>query len=211
MTDPKANIVVLPRATALYPELLEPKAFMKNGKPKGEPKYSLTHLFDVGDPEVAAGLNEAKAAAVKACQDQWPNRDVVAAIRAGEIQWPFKKGDVEAQKRENKGKKGDFYKGKEVLKASTTFPPDVIGRDRAQIIDPKKLYSGMVVRTEVNFKAGDADGDYVTAYLNFVMKVADGERLAGRTAASAFEGIEEPDDVSDAAIDFGNDAGVASL
>ena len=209
MTEVKATIVVLPRATALYPDLLTPKPFMKNGKPAGEPKYSITSLFDVSDPEVLTGLNTAKAAAVKACQDEWPDRDVVAAIRADEIQWPFKKGDIKAQKRESKGEKGDFYKGMEVLKAATTFAPDVIDKNRVQIIDPKKLYSGMVVRVEVNFKAGNANGDYVTAYLNFVLKVADGTRLAGRTAASAFEGIEEPDDVSDANINF--DQGAVAL
>ena len=192
--------LVLPRATALYVNLFEPRAFMQNGKPKGDPVYSLTHLFDIEAEGVAEGLKEAKAMALKACQDEWLGRDCIAAIKAGEISWPFKDGNALKLKRENQAKNGDAYEGMQVLKSDSKNAPGVCDTSRQDIIDPKQIYDGMIVRTEVNFKAGNTNGDYVKAYLNFVMKVAKGTKIGGRTAASVFDGIEENttiDDVGD--------------
>jgi len=183
--------IVLPRARALYADLFEPRAFMKNGKPQGKPTYNLTHLFDTTQEGVTEGLTEAKAMALKACQDEWPGRDCVAAIKAGEISWPFKDGDALKAKRENVGKNGDAYAGMQVLKSDSKNAPGIVGLDRKEILDQSRIYDGMVVRTEVNFKAGDTNGNYVKAYLNFVMKVADAPRIGGRSADAVFEGIEE--------------------
>ncbi len=197
--------LVLPRATGLYVNLFEPRAFMQNGVAKGDPVYSLTHLFDMEQDGVAEGLKEAKAMALKACQDEWPGRDCIAAIKAGEISWPFKDGNALKLKRENQGKNGDAYAGMQVLKSDSKNAPGMVGLDRKDIVDPKKVYDGMIVRTEVNFKAGNTNGDYVKAYLNFVMKVADGPKIGGRSAASVFDGIEENttiDDVADDEIPF---------
>ena len=194
--------MVLPRATALYVDLFKPRAYTKDGKPKGKPTYNLTHLFNVEQEGVAEGLKEAKAMALKACQDEWPGRDCVAAIKAGEIGWPFKDGNALKKKRENVGKNGDAYANMQVLKSNSAKPPGVVGIDRKEIIDEKEIYDGMIVRTEVNFKAGDVDGNYVKAYLNFVMKVANGPRIGGRSATSVFDGIEEAPDSIEEKIDF---------
>ncbi len=195
--------IVLPRATALYADLFEPRAFMKNGKAQGKPTYNLTHLFNLEQDGVAEGLSEAKTMALKACQDEWPGRDCVAAIKAGEISWPFKDGNALKKKRENVGKNGDAYAGMQVLKSDSKNAPVVCGLDRQEIVDLKQVYDGMVVRTEVNFKAGDTNGNYVKAYLNFVMKVANGPKIGGRSATSVFDGIEEsPDTEIDDGIAF---------
>ena len=195
--------MVLPRATAIYVDLFEPRAYHKNGKPQGKPTYNLTHLFNVEQEGVAEALREAKALALKACQDEWPGRDCLAAIKAGEISWPFKDGNALKKKRENEAKNGDAYAGMQVLKSNSKDAPVIVGLDRKEIVDPKEIYDGMIVRTEVNFKAGDTNGNYVKAYLNFVMKVANGLKIGGRSAASVFEGIEDaPDNIGDDEIPF---------
>lgn len=189
--------MVTPEFRLVFPNLFEAKPFMRNGKPAGEPKYGLTMLFAPND---IAGL---KAKAIEVAKAKWPGRDLK------ELAFPLKNGDSLAEKAEAKGKDGSFYRGTIVLKASSKFKPQVVGADRQPILDKDKVYSGCYGYAEINFVPYDAinDGakDGVTAYVNFVMKSRDGQRVAGRTAADVFAGIQggtSNEDVLDDEIAF---------
>jgi hypothetical protein len=179
------GVTVTPKFRMLFPNLFEARAVQRNGKDTGEAKYSLAMLFDAS--EQADGIKQMKHLAAKVAKERWPNRDL------GELTFPFKDGAKEKQKAESKNKNGDFYEGMVVLKAASKFQPGVVGPNKQEIMDTKQIYSGCYGYAEINFVAYDGVGanpDGVTAYLNFVMKAKDGDKLVGRSAADAFAGIE---------------------
>lgn len=184
MADNTLGIIVTPRFIIAWPQLAEPKPFIKNGKPRGEPMYTAVDLFDPAD----IGDIKKKIAAVATAK--WGSTDGVRS--------PLKKGEVEKAKAEKKGKNGDFYDGKIVLKMKSKFRPRVVDRNREEILDLNKVYSGCICRAELNLVAVEMDNDdgpkkYVTAYFNFLMKVADGDRIIGRSASDVFADVEGED------------------
>jgi hypothetical protein len=194
------GITLIPEAALVFPDLFEAKAFMRNGKPQGEPKFGGTFLIPLDSTltdtqgNVIIDVAGLKAVAVKVADAKWPGRNL------GELNFPFKDGDKEAARvgaaRAAAGKKGDsdFYKGNLVLKTSSKFQPAVLGgAEKQPIIDPSKIYSGVIVTAEVNFvtynKINPDAKDGVTAYLNSVLVIRDGSRIAGRDASQSFSGI----------------------
>lgn len=181
MTETQPNIVVTPEFQMLWPNLFEPRRVKIKGKETGEPKYGLSMLLDpteVGDLKTAA-----KAVALA----KWPGRTL------SELKFPFADGDKQAAAQAELGRDGKFYAGKIVLKASSKFKPVVVDTHRKDIIDHSRLYSGAYGYAELNFVAYDGVGqnpDGVTAYVNFVMKSRDGDRIAGRDAKGVFAGIQ---------------------
>jgi len=180
-TDNPGLVVTETEFRILYPNLFEARAFIKDGKPQGEPKFGLVMLFP---PD---GIEDLKAAAKTVAHAKWPGRDLK------ELSFPFKSGDAQAAKREAAGKDGSFYKGVVVVKASSKFQPGVADGNKKEILDPKRVYSGAYGYAELNFVAGNgvAGGrDYVTAYVNHLMVSRKGDRIATRTAEDVFSGIE---------------------
>ncbi|MEE8518893.1 MAG: ssDNA-binding protein [Dehalococcoidia bacterium] len=200
MSSNKSEIVVTPEFRMVWPNLFEPRAFMRDGKPTGEPKYGLTMLFTKDD---ISGL---KVVAAKVAKAQWPGRDLK------ELKFPFKNGDALAKASVEKDVAADktprdvsFYEGKVVVKTSSKFAPQVYGMDRKEVLDPKRAYSGAFGYAELNFVAYPGVGggqDGVTCYVNFVM-LSDrkGDRIAGRNVEDVFAGIQG----SDVAADVGGD------
>lgn len=182
--------VISPIFTAVFPNLFTPKPIKVGGKEKGDPLFGVTLLIDKPEnltPDDQARLKAMKEAAVKAAQAKWPGRDLK------EVRMPFRNGNTEAAAAEKKGKNGDFFKDKIVVKANTKFKPQVVGPDRQEILNDKLVYSGCLMYAEVNlvaYEGVNGGDDGVKAYLgNFVMKVKDGDRLTGRSAADVFSGI----------------------
>ena len=181
MTETQPNIVVTPEFQMLWPNLFEPRAVKIKGKETGEPKYGLSMLLD------PAEIGDLKAAAKMVALAKWPGRTL------SELKFPFSDGDKLEADQTEKGRDGKFYSGKVVLKASSKFKPVVVDTHRKDIIDHSRLYSGAYGYAELNFVAYDGVGqnpDGVTAYVNFVMKSRDGDRIAGRDAAGVFAGIQ---------------------
>ena len=134
MSSNKSEIVVTPEFRMVWPNLFEPRAFMRDGKPAGEPKYGLTMLFD---PEE---VRELKGVAAKVAKAQWTGRDLK------ELKFPFKNGDALAkasvEKDKAMGKEPrdvSFYEGKVVVKTSSKFAPQVHDIQRKEILDPKQV------------------------------------------------------------------------
>lgn len=172
------ELYVTPEATLVFPHLFEPKPIIINGQPQGDPLYSVSLLFDKQD------LGDMKQIVRNLAQAQWPGQDLKS------LHLPFRDGDSEADKQAQKGRNGEFYRGRVLVKASSKFEPGVVGPDKQDIIDPKEIYSGAIVRAQLNIKtftAGVNKG--VKCYLNHVMKTREGERLMGSSAQDAFSGI----------------------
>lgn len=190
--DASENRLILKNVRVVFPNLLEPKPVMRNGRAVGEPVYSITLLLD------QEHVDEAKPIAVKVAKEKWPSRNFGEDIATGQFNWPFKDGNKVKADAEKKGKNGDFYADKTVLKASSKFPPGLLD-EKKRVVDPnvpfsKNLfYSGCYCHVEIAFNAydgvsGGADG--VKVYLQNVMKAGDGERLIGRSVQDVFAGIE---------------------
>jgi len=181
-----------------FGNLITPVAVGKKGKAKGDPKYSGTFLIDTDSPDLAA----AKAKAAEVARAKWPGRDLK------ELKFPFTLGDRRAEKSKAGGKDGSFFLGKVVLDARSKYEPrlailagktvrDLTGA-QVQTEGKTKFYNGCWVVPQVNFVAYDGqqedDGhghkignpDGVTAYLDAVLWVKDGERIGGASAAETF-------------------------
>lgn len=170
----------------VFANLFEAKRVKINGKETGEPKFSATFLIPPDHPDFTVLVEKAKAVAAA----KWPGRSYK------ELKRPFTDGDQMAAKATAKKKDGSFYTGQVVLKASSQFPPTLVDASRnpvAETVNRKLFYSGAFVQAEVNFVAYDGVGnnpDGITAYLNAVAFVRDGERIAGRDATKSFKFVQ---------------------
>lgn len=174
--------------TMTFPNLLEAKAVQKNGKPTGEPKFSANFEFS-GDH---VDLPRLKAEAVAVAKAKWPGRDLKT------LAFPFTSGDKLADKAKERSKDREFSRGKAVLTARSKFQPRLSliegGRavdleDEAAIkLHGKKFYSGVQALAQFTFTAYDGVGnnpDGVNAYLDLVLSLNKGERLAGGGPSAA--------------------------
>lgn len=197
MSDQNSALVLTPEVRFLFPQLFEKKEVKdRSGRPTGKEVYSIALLLEPGQEK--GPLTQALLQAAKA---KWPNRDVVADIKAGKIRWPILSGEKEKAKAEEKGKNGDFYEGKKVIKAASIFDVGVVGPNKQDIINAKEVYSGCYGYVELKAEAYNAvmEGtpDGLKFYLQNVMKSRDGERLTGRTAADAFAGVQAQETTED--------------
>jgi hypothetical protein len=190
-TDGIVTFGLTDQPRALFPTLFTPKKYKKDGKEQGEAKFSSSFLFEADSDE----LKNLKANAVKIAKAKWGDD-----IDLKSLKFPFTNGAALKKKADNKGKDGSFYEGQVMMKSSSKFAPTVLdGRQDppAETIDQKLLYSGCYVAGEVNFVAYNGDDDEdgnevpggVTAYLNAIVFVAKGDRIAGKDHAAAFRGI----------------------
>jgi hypothetical protein len=185
----------------IFPTLFTPKPYKKDGVEKGDPKYSASFLFPLEFEELQA-LRKKAARVLKAA---YPDADLKRS------KMPFVKGARMIQKEIKAAEKAGrpprdtaFYEGMEVLKTSSKFAPTVLDARKSPPVeteDAKLVFSGAYVAAEVNFVAYESDETYevddeeitkkgVTAYLNTVVFVEKGKRIAGRDAAAAFKDIK---------------------
>lgn len=172
--------------TLTFPNLLEAKAVQVKGKPSGEPKYSSNFEFE---PE-SDDLRALKAKAVAVARAKWPGRDLK------ELAFPFTNGDKLAEKAKAKGKDREFSRGKVVVTARSKYQPRMSVVEGGRIVDlegdaikanGRKFYSGVQALAQFNLVAYDGVGnnpDGVTAYLNMVLSINKGTKLAGGASAS---------------------------
>lgn len=177
-----------------FPQLFEAKAFMENGKAKGEPKYSANLIF----PSDSADLQDMKKLAGKLARAQWPDKPF------NELAFPFINGDKLAEERAKKGKNdGDYMKGMVVISARSKFEPRLSIIENGKIVDlenevaknsqKSKFYPGVEVLAQLNLVPYEPVGRNgkggVTCYLNMILSTNKGKRIAGgQTASEAFKG-----------------------
>lgn len=165
----------------VYMSIFEPKTFQKNGKSVGDPKFSLLLLI----PKESGEINGLKSKMAEAAKAKWPTRAM------SELKFPISTGEKVAEKAKVKGKNRDFALGHLVLSTRSKFPPTISVLENGKIITldsdalkakyKGKFYSGSFVAVSVNFVAyeGDMGEDGITAYIQSVLWVKDGERIGG--------------------------------
>jgi len=170
---------ITPTGTASYPHVATPQAALDN---KGNPKYSLTVIFDeagVKTPAFAA----LQAAAVAAAEAAYPGKGA-QMLKTGALKSPFRT-DCEAK---------NYKNCKVFINVRTEKKPGVVygyadpATGKAKIIPDDKIeseiYPGAQVKASVNaFAYNNAGNKGVSFALNNVQKVGEGERIDGRKAA----------------------------
>ncbi len=159
---------------------------------EGVPSYKIELAFDEGDAlaEFENVLVEAAVAewGAEAADDYWEN---------GKIRSPILNGDELAAKREAKGKEGDAYKGKFIIRAHTIFnaqgmdaPGGIYVCDANAVsldfADRGKIYNGCHGLVSVTISCYDIDGRGVSLYLNGFQFVKDGDPLRSSDPSSLF-------------------------
>lgn len=216
--DAKISILT-PNFRMSYPKLDKPVPFMRNGKPQGDPKFSLQMIFqpeDMGKFKMVGDGDEIVDVDIsKVCKDlamkRWPGRelpDLFPKKSNGLTNWPIKKGDTLVQLEGNKAKPKnvDHLEGMYVITAtgSAKYPPQLRYRDKGQIVTldreseadmkiVKKLFGvgGYYASAEISLMAHEVDDKcYVTFYLNKVMFKKEGERLGGQSLMDRFDGLD---------------------
>jgi len=181
--EPKKQIV-LPIGRMINGSLFERDAF----NDKAEPAYKIEVAFDEIPEALEDEIFEEVAKGHKLDFDK-----VIKLYESGDLKTPFLDGDKLASKREKKGKPGDAYKGKTVIRAKTKY--DRNGSDSTNegvaVYDEEvnllekvsggaaQIYNGCYVQPVVTVNTYETDdGDYAFSfYLVAVQKTGDGEKL----------------------------------
>ena len=200
--------VMLPEGRVINESLFEMDVYTDEKTEKeGTPKYKVELAFD---PKDVTGEGTVEDDLIEAACLEWGD-PAEQEFLDGKIKSPFLVGDKLAARREAKGKEGDAYKGKLVVRADTIF--NLNGQKGApggiQVLDENvkpigmlqraAIYSGMFGQALVTIscytKTND-DGDEVKAmkfYLTAFQKTKDGDKLGGSSDhSSAFKPVGKP-------------------
>jgi len=201
-----------------YADIMAPRAFEKNGQKKGEPKYSGTFVIDPTPKlqsidgkdvdmsdlgrlkrDVIKMLNAHNTTGKKLKIGRLTEEQETAGTHV-EVQVPWKDGTKEADKMKAKGKDGETFRGKTLLKATSKFPPVLSAVEAGKIVDypaennvqppaaAKFFYSGVHIVPSFGlhwYKGDEGKPDGVSLYFNAALFAKHGTRLGGRTANSA--------------------------
>jgi hypothetical protein len=160
--------IITPVGIASFITLKEPRAIVEGG----EPRYSLTIIFDKAaqaTPQFQA-MEQAIEAAARA---KWPNRLPVG------LRSPFRDG-AEKQGVYEGYKAGDIF-----ISPWSKNRPGVVDINRQDLLDFDDVYAGWTCRANVRPFAYDTGGNKgCSFFLDNVQMLRPGKRLDGRKAAS---------------------------
>jgi len=161
--------VVTGKVRLSYARLFEAQSF--NGS---DPKYSTVILIPKSDKETLKKIRNAQAAAAEAGKDKFKNKTIPKNLAT-----TLRDGDEDADTMQNPEYTGHFY-----MNVSSKNKPGVVDRDLNPIIDAGEVYSGCYARVSLNFFAYNVAGKQgISAGLNNVQKIADGEPLGGSASS----------------------------
>lgn len=183
------RIAMLRPVRALFCNVLNARKFKKNGKEVGEEKFDATFVLMADD------LKDIKDKAIAVARAKWPGRDLK------ELKFPFKQAEKQAEKAKSRKPGADvsiYTPGTFIMAARSKYGPQLCYLDGKKVVEfseanralaKSKFYNGCWVVPQLNFVpyTGDTD-DGVTAYLDAMLWVKDGERIGGVSAAEAFKG-----------------------
>jgi hypothetical protein len=184
---------------AAFVNIWKPRPSMQGNT--GDPKYSITMLFDKSKrmtgtlPKDESGefkkidldvlIRNAIINEFGDDEDNWPER----------IQWPKKDGDA------HEFVKYEGYKGHWAFTATAyeDSKPGVIDRDFEEIVDQDDFYPGCYARATVYAKYWTFGGKHgVKLLLDHVQKLKDGKRFGGKTPiANAFGPLADIDEADE--------------
>lgn len=202
-------ILITPEFMMSYPEsLIKPQQYNN----KGPYRYSVEMVFDPDDLASFKRPNDQgefedvdiKKVLSQVAKSEWPDINVKEAVSSGDLRWPITKGDKKADKREQKGKKSEYYRGKEVITAKTgeEFPPRLYyveggklkqiarGMDSEEAKARNMFRGGNFGYAEINIKAIEINEiKHIVFYVNSVRYTREGERIGGMSMMDRFEGV----------------------
>lgn len=140
---------------------------------RGEPKFSVCLLIPKSDKASIKKIQDAIDAAVEqglANIKDWPGR-------TSQKFWnPLQDGD-----RDKPGK--PEYKGMMFVNAKSGTRPNIVDKEKQEILDTTEIYSGMWGRASISFfPYSQSGGIGVGAGLNNVQKLADDKPFTGRSS-----------------------------
>lgn len=160
------------------------KKFNPDGGEQGG-KYMTNVLIPSGETETLNAIRKAIAEAkAEGLKKKWGGKE------PKKLDLPLRDGD-------DRDKDIDTYAGQMYLNAKCSSRPGIVDPRKNPIVDEDEVYSGIWAVVSVTFYPYDSNGNKgVACGLNNVMKVADGERLGGRSSVeSDFADIDiETDD-----------------
>lgn len=170
--------ILTPTGEAAFCFVFKPQPPMA-GSANKEPSFQLTLLYEEGDARLEKIRKAIEEVAVAKFGAKAP-----AMLKAGQLKSPLR----DAGGRE-------WAEGKETFTARTTDRPEVVNKDLEDIINQMDFYPGCRARMDVWLYAFDKAGNRgVSAIMNSVQKMGDGERKSGRRPASdAFGGADDDD------------------
>jgi len=153
--------------------------FNRKTKPNGEPgKYSVTLLIPKNDTETLSRIKAAIAEAKANYLERNPGKKLPEQIKTVVYD-----GDGI---RPNGEDFGPECAGHVVFTASSSRQPAIVDKNLNPIMDPEEIYSGCYGKAIVNFYVYDTEGNRgVSAWLNGIMKCAEGEPLGGSRELTA--------------------------
>jgi len=154
----------------------------------GPAKYSVTLLIPKTDKATLGKIKQA----IEAAKAVYIQRNAGKKLPAS-LKHTLHDGDGE---RPNGGEFGEECKGQYVITVSSKNPPVVVYADKTPLTDPQELFSGCYGRAIINFYVYDTQGNKgVSAGLNGIMKLYDGEPLGGGVVTDAdWDDFEDDDD-----------------
>ena len=202
MSDKKEAVRIMsPVGRVTNHSLFEKDVYTDERGHEAVPSYKIEMAFEPGD------LEEFEDAIVDVAIDFFGG-DAEVDYNEGRLRSPITDGDKMAEEREKRGKKGDAYRGKLVVRAKTIFnrdgtdgpggvyvaspEKDPKNPDQARALDfaeQGKVYNGCYGQISVTLNpyngiAGGLPG--IGLYLNGFQLVKDGERLRGSDPSSLF-------------------------
>ena len=168
-----------------YAHLFTPRPSLDGGPAK----FSVTLLIPKTDKATLAKINSAIEAARTAFISKTGKKlpaNLASTLHDGDT---F---------RDNGEEFGPECKGCYVITVSSTTQPVIVDADKVPITNPQELYSGCYGRAIINFYVYDYMGKRgISAGLNGIMKLYDGEPLAGGVVTDSDwdDGWEDDDDL----------------
>lgn len=186
-------VFLLPEGRLINHALFERDVYEDPRGKKGDPMYKIEMAYD---PKQIEGEGTIEDKLLEAALDEWGDtKKIEDEFFNGTIRIPFIDGNKLAAKREEKGKQGDAYKGKLIIRCNTKFNKDGIeGPGGVSVYDENVnevgpvqgntglIYLGCYGIPAVTISAGrdvGSDDKHVKFWLVSFQKTRDGEKLAG--------------------------------
>lgn len=167
MSKQSSTRIVTGKVRFSYANVFQPRASIDGA----EPKYSVSILIPKKDLVTVKNIQNAIEAVKNAGKEKWGGKIPV------NLKTPLRDGDEERPDNQE-------YLGHYFINASSKQRPEIVDAALQKIIDPTEFYSGCYGRASINFFAYSANGNKgISAGLNNLQKISDGDSLGGRSRA----------------------------
>lgn len=185
----KEHRIETPEGRLINHSLWEKEQYEDPKGRKADPSYKIEMAFDEAD------IGPVEEVVIAAAVSAWGD-EAEKLYLDGAYNDPILSGDELADKREAKGKQGDAYRGKMVIRAKTIFNKDgddapggvYVADENAEPLDfanRSKVYRGCYGVAVVNANTYEINGERgISFYLDGFQFTRDGDRLGGGNAAA---------------------------